>query len=525
MNPHDQNIYFGFMKQAHDGYWAFLNLPSNIIHSRQYIHTLFLLQGMFARFTGVPLVYIHLFSSYIFAVLFGFVIRSLCCRLHKDGLFTSLVLAVMLFGSGFGVFGKIYSSVFHHEITVKNMSAFPGDLWMPEMTVWNSICYTPLFIWSYLLIILIYGGIWLGELRKSFFPFLVAAVAVFLIALSHSYDLVPLGFLSLILLILFRIKKQKIWFKLPVFCGYCLYAVFFLGAMGYQYYVLKNNPGFSVWAAKNVNLSPDFTVILMGFGVISLGYLELILRFITWLRKYRQTNNTVLSSDIDIMNEASLSPSLSESNELDGEPSLMIRFMGFWLIVQTLMLYSPFPFARRFILAIFIPLVIFFIFFIKRILERKTRIAVTIATCLIIVSFFTPLYQLLANSVKVIKADSRFFYSRNQLAAYSSMNKGMDSSDVVFASFPESNRLLRFSPAAMIAGSTQQCSEEIQKDVRALFSAKNISLLPFLQKNRVSYIFLNKKNDKIFSEKYRIFLNTLSPVFENSNYIVYKLKK
>ena len=528
MNAHDQNIYFGFMKQAQDGYWRLLNLPSNILHPREYIHTLFLLQGLLSRITGIPLVYVHLLSSYCFAVFFGLVIRVLCIKVFKRDIFATLAIAVMLFGSGFGVLGKVYSTVFKHEITVKNMSAFPGDLWMPEMTVWNSICYTPLFIWSYLLIILIYGGIWFGELKKSFYPFIISAVAVLLIALSHSYDLVPLGFISLILLILFRVYNAKqdtcsvepgkescgssfkriypYLLTTPVFLGYCLYAIFFLGSMGYQYYVLKNNAGFSVWAAKNVNLAPDFTVILMGFGVLSLGYIEIIIRIVDWGRN----RNTVHAECRE------------DEQEDFASKTLLVRFLGWWLVIQTMMLYSPFPFARRFILAIFIPLVIFFILFLKRLSSDRKILPILVTFLLVLTTFLTPLYQLLANSVKVIKGDERYFYSEESVDAYRSLNHGLDDSDVVFASFHQCNNLLRFSPAAMIAGSTQQCSEDVQKSIKSFFEGDDIPLKPFLKDNRVSFIFLNKEDDAIFINKQKSLLDSLDILFENRDFIVYE---
>jgi len=515
MNAHDQNIYFGFMKQAKDGYLCFLNLPSNIIHPRQYIHTLFLLQGFLSRITNIPLVYVHLLSSYSFAVLFGLTIRVIALKIFQNNIFTSITIAVTMFGSGFGIFGKIYSSIANHEMTVKNMSSFPGDLWMPEMTVWNSICYTPLFIWSYLLIILVYAGIWVGEVKKTFLPFIISATAVFLIALSHSYDLVPLGVISLLLLILFRIYKRQWLIELPIFLGYCVYAILFLGAMGYQYYVLTTNAGFTVWASKNVNLAPNFIVILMGFGVLSLGYIECFIRL---FNDIKNKNYHIRISKQDLTNTIPF-----DKNPLLVD--LLTRFICFWLIIQTLMLYSPFPFARRFILAICIPLVICFILFIKRITLKKNHINILLAIALVALTFLTPLYQLLANTVKVVKADKRFYYSPEQLTAYSFMNKGLNSNDVVFATFHESNNLLRFSPAAMLVGSTQQSSEEIQKDVNSLFAGSDLPLVTFLQKNRVSYIFLDKKNDKLFIKKHSAFLKTLSPIFKNNNYIIYAIKK
>ena len=515
MNSHDQNIYFGFMKQAQDGYWRFLNLPSNIVHPREYIHTLYLLQGLCSRITGIPLVFINLISSYFLAVAFGFTVRLLGGKLFKHGFMVSLFLVLMLSGSGFGIFGKIYCALFKYKITVKNMSSFPGDLWMPEMTVWNSINYTPLFIWSYLLIILIYGGIWFGESKKSFWPLIVSAISVFLIALSHSYDLVPLGFISLGLMILFRIEKKKILPELPVLSGYFLYAVAFLGAMGYQYYVLKTNPGFSVWAKKNVNLSPGFLVILMGYGVLSLGYVELIIKIF---------KSRTVRVEID-ENKAQNANSANEDSSNSGNIRLLVQFLGLWLLVQTALLYSPFPFARRFILGIFIPLVVFFCFFIQRITRSMKPFSLLLAAFLVLISVLTPIYQLLANTGKVLKADERYFYTPEQLAAYQMMNKGLSDSDVVLASFAESNRLLRFSPAAMIAGSTQQCSEDIRESVKHMFDGDEFDLQPFISNERISYIFINKEKDKKFFERHRSFLMSLKPFFENKDYIIYKIKR
>ncbi|OXU16087.1 hypothetical protein [Sedimentisphaera salicampi] len=488
MNAHDQNIYYSFMKQAQDGHIRFLNLSCDIPHEREYIHTLFLLLGGISGLLNLPLWLVYLVSKYIFSVLFGFAAWAMLKKVVSGGWITTGLLAVML-GSGFGMFGKIYSFISGIEVSGEAMSSFPGDLWMPEMTVWNSINYTPLFIWSYLLIVLIYGGIYLGEKKESFKPFLVSAGSVFLIGLSHSYDLVPIAFISFALFLLFRFFKS--WpFKQRVFWGYSAYGVLFLATLLYQYYVLKTNAGFSLWAEKNVNLPPNFIVILMGFGLLSLGYVECILRVF----KFKQM-------------------------------SLELKFMAIWLLLQTALMYSPFAFSRRFILGISVPLAVFFVLFLKRLANTKLppKISYTLCGLLLCITFLTPAYQVAANFGKVVIRDSRFFYSQEAYSAYSYISNNLTEEDILLSGIKESNRALRFSSAPVSAGSTQQTPEDVRNKVEVLFSQAGGELDNFVQNRGISHILCNKSEHKAFLNKNLGFLSKNEVVFENNLYIVYEV--
>ena len=490
MNSHDQNIYFSFMKQAEDGHSLFLNLSSDIPHKRQYLHTLFLLTGATSRVLHLPLWLVYLVSAYIFSVVFGFLMLKIMQKFLSKGWATT-GLMILLLGSGFGLFGKIYGFVSGIEITVQNMTKFPCDLWMPSLTVWNSINYTPLFIWSYLLIIVTYVGIWQGEKKESFFPFVFSGVAAALIALSHSYDLVPLGFVSLLILVLYRVQTKRI-FPIKVFLGYSFYAIFMIGATAYQYYVLKTNPGFSIWAEKNVNLSPNFLVILAGYGLLSLGYVECLLQ----LRSYKKI-------------------------------SLEIKFLGWWLLLQTSMLYSPFPFSRRFALGIFVPLAIFFVLFLKRIMTKPSMLNFSVCTMLVLATFLTPVYQVAANLAKVAQKDARFFYTQDKLKAFESLDNGLTQTDVILADLDSSNSILRFTPAALCAGSTQQTPEQTIKQVDAIYSgqtdADSLDIVDFFKEHNVSYIFVDRVNNADFLEKFATYLTTHKVHFENDGYIVYNV--
>ncbi|WP_077539367.1 hypothetical protein [Sedimentisphaera cyanobacteriorum] len=484
MNSHDQNIYYSFMKQAQEGHIRFLNLCCDIPHEREYIHTLFLFLGGVSGLLYLPLGFVYLVSKYVFAVLFGFAAWEMLKKVLTGSWLTTGLLALML-GSGFGLFGKIYSFISGVEVSGETMSSFPGDLWMPEMTIWNSINYTPLFIWSYLLIVLIYGGIYFGEKRESFKPFLLSAISVFLIGLSHSYDLVPIAFISFSLFLLFRICKA--WrFRMRVFWGYFTYGVLFLASLIYQYYVLKTNSGFSLWAEKNVNLPPNFLVILAGFGLLSLGYIECIVR----LPKFKQMG-------------------------------IELKFLSIWLLLQTALMYSPFDFSRRFILGICVPLAVFFVLFLKRLAKTKLPPKLTYPLCglLLCITFLTPAYQVAANFGKVYIKDARFFYTQDAFEAYSFISENLTEDDVLLSGIKESNRALRFSSAPVVAGSTQQTPEAVRRETEILFSEAREGLKDFARQRAVTHILVNKNEQGRFISVNENFLDNSETLFENDSYI------
>jgi hypothetical protein len=485
-NIHDQNIYFSFISQAKDGFLFFINAPCSIVHEREYANFTFLAIGWFSRISGLSMEFSYVLFSYLFGVSVCFCLAGLFLGLIKDQIAAAAGLCAAWMGAGFGVIYKIAFMAQGLSIDKVNMTSVSGDLWMPEMTIWHSAIYSPLFISSYLMIILIYGGIWLAEKREGILPLAVSAAAVFFLALSHSYDIVPVGMISFALMVMFRIEKKVLW-KPRVFAGYMLFAAGLLAGTAYQYYVLKHNPGFSIWADQNVNKSPPFHIILAGFGFLSLGFIELALLM------------------------------AFERKKMD----LAFRFLGFWLVFQTLLLYSPFPFSRRFILGIIIPLSFFFILFLMR-LWKKSPASRIIAVALFIGTFPTFIYQEAANAGKALSRDQRYFFIGDRISAYRAMSP-LGFRDVIMGSLEESNCLLRFTRAQMACASQQQSSPGAKEALGKILDGDSSGLEEFIRKNRITYIFLDRKAQAVFISANRAFLSSQNVFYENDGYIVYKV--
>lgn len=488
-NIHDQNIYFSFIRQARDGFLFFLNAPCHIPHNREYVNFTFLLIGLISRFSGLSMEVSYILSSYLFSVAVCFCLCLLFTGIFENRKVALTGLCIAWMGAGFGVFYKIFGMLSGTVIDKMNMTSVSGDLWMPEMTIWHSSGYSPLFISSYLMLLLVYGGIWTAESRERFWPMAVSAGAIFYLALSHSYDIIPAAMISFFILAIFRFEKKKLLPSSPLLAGYILFYIGLFGGTLYQYYVLKNNPGFSLWAAQNVNRSPGFHMILAGFGVLSLGYLEILLMLFVDRKKME----------------------------------LPMKIIGFWLVFQTILLYSPFPFSRRFILGIIIPLAVLFTFFLLRLSKRDT----TSKICALILLAAVPLtfiYQTAANAGKLASKDSRYFYPKSATEAYSAMSS-LNQNDVVMGSLEESNCIMRFCPAQMVCASTQQSAPGMREAIEKIFSG----IMPpedigtFMKNNRITYLFLNKKSQATFISAAPDFLRQKNVFFENDGFIIYKV--
>ncbi len=488
-NIHDQNIYFSFIRQARDGEYFFINAPCHIPHNHEYVNFTFLLVGLLSRFSGASMELSYIFSDYIFSVAACLCLFVLFAAVFEKKLPIALGVCFAWFGAGFGLFYKIYAALKGISIDKMNMTFLSGDLWMPEMTLWHSCAYSPLFIASYLMLLLIYGGIYFAESKRSFIPLLIASFAVFYLALSHSYHIVPVSMISLFIFLYFRWEKRQ---AIPEWCllaGYVLFAASLLSGTFYQYYVLKNNPGFSIWAAQNINKSPPFYTILAGFGVMALGYIEAFIA----VSKERKTSGHLL------------------------------KILAFWLFFQTILLYSPFAFARRFILGIAIPLSVFFSLFIFRIwaLGKMQKLLALFLVCLLPITF---LYQSAANCGKLLSKDSRYFYSKSASDAYKFLSE-MPESEILMGSLEESNRIMRFSPLRMICASTQQSAPGMREAVENAFALKTDDALldSFMKENNVRYLFLNKKDHSDFISSRTEFLNGKKLIFENNSHLIYEV--
>ncbi len=488
-NIHDQNIYFSFIRQARDGFFFFINAPCHIPHDREYLNFTFLIIGMVSRFSGLSMEASYILSSYVFSVAV-----CLCLCLLFTGIFENRKVAltglcIAWLGAGFGVFYKVFGMITGTAIDKANMTSASGDLWMPEMTVWHSAGYSPLFISSYLMLLLAYGGIWVAESREKFWPLVISSAAIFYLALSHSYDIIPAAMISFFMFALFRFEKKKLLPPPPILAGYVLFAVGLIGGTLYQYHVLKTNPGFLAWAAQNVNRSPGFHMILAGFGVLSLGYIEILLMIFV------------------------------DRKKLD----IPAKILGFWLVFQTILLYSPFPFSRRFILGIIIPLAVFFTFFLIRLWRRGIPSKIC-ATILLLAVPLTFVYQTAANAGKFAARDSRYFYGKSATEAYSAMSS-LKQNDVVMGSLEESNCIMRFCPAQMACASTQQSAPGMRESIENIFSgnigAKDMDA--FMKNNRITCLFLNKKAQSVFISAVPDFLLRKNLFFENDGYIIYRV--
>lgn len=481
---HDQNIYYGFMKQAQDGYLRFLNLPSAVPHDREYIQVLYLLIGQASRLFGVPLDVLYLLAKYLLALAFGFTFYKMLKEVVKDGELVALGMLVVLWGGGLGGLRVLLALIRGEDLIGWTADYFSSDLWIFEMNVWSSIYYTPLFVMSHWLILLVYGAVYRGEMTNRLLPFVIASLAILAIGLSHSYHLVPIFFILPVLFLLFRFDARKPVTR-TLIMGYSLFGLFFCIGLFYQYYVLTFNPGFRLWKNQNITLTPDFMYVLKGYGVLTLGFVEVFLRF----RRFRDL-------------------------------PLVEKFIGIWAIMQLLLLYSPFAFARRFILGLAIPLTVYFVLFLHRLLERRQAI---IAGAMVCVVLSTPIAKWMTGVAKVLRADPRYFYTQDELAAYRSLNGGLASSNVVLSTLEESNRLLRFSPAAMVLASFHQTPGKIRPHVARLFFGEAGGLEDFLEQNSVNYIFLNKRMHARFLAKFGAYLSTKPVHFENQSFVVYKL--
>ncbi len=484
----DQNIYFGFMNQALDGNLRFVNLPCHILHEREYINTLYLVIGLVSRWTGWPLDVTYFLSKYLFSVCFGISFLVLLKMLGAAIEEINAGILVCLWGGGFGAFGKLVAWINGYsdeQLSQLDLHYYPVDLWLHMINPWRATFYTPVYIWSYWLVLTTYLGLLLGEIKKKVIPFLVSSLSIGFLMLSHSYDAVPIFCLSIVIFILFRMEeKEKISKK--VIYGYATFLGSYFMTFSYQFYVLHFNPGFSLWREQNVNLSPDPIRIFLGFGVMSLGFFEMLLRM-----------KTLKSL------------------------SLLGKFLSFWLILQTLLLYSPIPFNRMLILGIFIPLSIFFIAFLCRLTAKGYQ---KTAVGLLLLCFVSPVAQNLYSFYKVHGKSPLYFYTPLELEAYSSLNGNrLCQEDVVLSSMEYSNRLLRFCRGSMIFAAAQQSAPKMKERVKKIFYGCEKNLQGFLKENRVSYIFLNKAEHEIFIDTYQNELSAMEIYFENAEYMIYRI--
>jgi hypothetical protein len=233
---------------------------------------------------------------------------------------------ITLFASGFGFFLVILT-----YFGFKQYSSI--DLWVTDANNFLLLMGHPHNIFSLALFAgsVYYFFRWVNE--KKFWYIAICTALGLLLGFEHLFDMITLYLTIGIFMADYFISKRRIDWKRIVHL--LIYGIITIVPFIYTY-LLFTSPGFAVWNEQNALSTPKLYQVISGFGLMGFSFVLVMVYFIKNYKTVRPE----------------------------------IRFLIYWVISSSILIYSPLNIQRRFLEGMHIPLGILTGFLIFRIIPK-----------------------------------------------------------------------------------------------------------------------------------------------------------
>lgn len=317
----DTYVYMSMIEEARQGALTFHNLFTSEAHPPLLLNPLWWILGFLARFftldTGwwmqiarAALIFVSVPTIYLTIALFvkKYSIRCL-----------SLILAATVSGLGYFYYRLVDPSILPNIFTI-NFYSTPTDIWLSEAHPLLMFLASPHFQLSLICLLFAFIFFYLGMTGGPKRYLVYSGLFNLALAIFHPYETVFILFITLSFTCILIFWPNTGWKKSSgLLARFALTVLVAAPGLLYQVYIFYGQPVFRSWAWQSITTSPDYPLYLWGFGIfVPLAVIGAVVMF----RRFNQG----------------------------------YAFLLTWLIATIPLLYSPFPFNRRFIEGIFVPL-------------------------------------------------------------------------------------------------------------------------------------------------------------------------
>ncbi len=242
----DQDMYFSFIRQAHDGHFIFSNRLTYIPNKPAFINLQFWLVGTLQRFTGLSengIYYLWRFMGVLLLTIGIFMLARILLPTRRQVL---ACMALLLFTGGFGFLFAALNSA--HLIGLEAAHAGILDMKFGFLPFQQAMT-NPNFSFPHGFILIAYGWFLLGEQTGKTKYYILCGLFFNIIGLIRPYDIMApyLIFPAYILLtdgFRFRLKELLVRL-LPLFM--------IVPVLGYNVWLFKINDIFKYWSLQGLN--------------------------------------------------------------------------------------------------------------------------------------------------------------------------------------------------------------------------------------------------------------------------------
>lgn len=439
-NPIDGNTYLAKMQQGYSGAWYF-TLPYTAEKGAGWLLFLYyLFLGHVARWTGLSLLWVYHLARLagclaLLAGLVRFILRSL-----GEGAAGRLALLLAAFGSGMGWL-------------VMPFGAYSADFWVAEAYPFLSAFATPHFSLGLGMLLFLLAPPLAGGASQPAWP--VRALRTTLLAFSLAV-ISPFG--VVIALVGLTWPAARAFFPLRRASVLALLGekapwVLLGGAPWLVYYqwAAWRDPLLAGWDAQNLTPTPPIWDLLLAFSPLLLLAVPGVIRALR-----------------------------NGSSE--------IRQVAAWLMLGALLLYAPFGLQRRFMMGVYVPVVVLGVWFLAQRLPDPRRLW-RAGSLLLALALPTNLIILLFTQGAAAAGDPNLYYSRDEAQAFAWISAQTEPDSLILAA-PETGLLLpAHTGRRVIYGHPfETVNAEAEKAVvEAYFAAPDTSLLAARQVDVVFY--------------------------------------
>ncbi len=325
LSPGDIPIYYSYINQVKEGEILVKDLFTSEVQTIGTFNVWWTLVGLMAKIFNLSVIFAFQISRLLMIPIFLMVGYIFISYFFRDWLKRITALLFLLFSSGLGFYFALPIDALKTEDSLTGY-AWPIDLWLTEAITFNALYQSSHFIASITITILIFLLMLLAfeSPGRIIYVFASGFLALFYFNFHPYYFPVIFGVLGLYLLGLMFKAKRFLWRDI----GYLtLVFLISLPSVFYHYWLVKSSPVIGQRAIQNVtNVSPLFFIIL-GYGFLWLG-LICGLYFLFKLKKFDKK----------------------------------YWFLSNWLIVNVVLIVSPFPFHSRYTQGLHVILITFSVY-------------------------------------------------------------------------------------------------------------------------------------------------------------------
>jgi hypothetical protein len=331
---------------------------------------------------------------------------------------------------------------------------------------------------------------------------------------SYSNPHFPLG-LAIILWIFIIASEKSNWRNLIQLFFLCILLSWIMqfGIVMLFALILSNNL-IDWWRKQDVNWPAFFIVLFCGGGFVGYQYIMIIQNPI--LSLWNDQNVTAAPPIWDLI--IALSPALLFSywgvkSVINCSSRFFNKIILLWLFIGGALIYLPLNLQRRFMLGIFIPVVILGVFGLEILEGNRTKLKRILWPVLLVISLLTNFYLLFAGYLAVRAHNPKLVITSSEYSAFQWIEKFTDEESLILASPELGMYLPAHTGRKVLYGHPFETvyAEETERLVTQFYQGdwNEVSAINFIIDNYIDYVFFGERESKLGSPEYFSQLNVI----------------